>query len=191
MSGDSTQSADQGTSQDANANTKDDATKDANAKAGESQEAGKQGDADKSKQGDNDLSGLKKALAAERKLREGLEKEKREAELSKLPELERFKTQNDELAKENERLSKENLRQKIALDMGLNWNLARRLSGDTEDEMREDAADLLKDYKPAEKQILKDDPKNKRPPNDAKKTGGTGGPGMNEILRALAGRKAT
>lgn len=181
-------STDQGSSPETKA-PKDDATKDASAKDDVSHGTGTKSDADKSK--DDDVSGLKKALQAERKLREGLEKEKREVELSKLPELERAKAEAIELAAENEKLKSENLRQKIALELGLPWKLARRLSGDSEDELREDAADLLKDYKPAEKQVIRDDPKNKRPPNDAKKSGSAGGPGMNDILRALAGRKGS
>lgn len=188
MSGDA---VDQGTKQDANASTKDDATKDANAKGADDQ-GGKGTDADKSKKDDaskDDLTGLKKALAAERKLREGLEKEKREAELSKLPELERAQAQLTELQAENEKLKTELTRRQIGMELGLPWKLARRISGDTEDEMREDAADLLKDYKPAGEQIVKDDPKNKvKTTNDAKKTGTAGKPGMNDILRALAGK---
>lgn len=184
------ESEDQGTSKDANANTKEDASKDVNAKADGSPD-GKAGDADKSKREAEDTTALKKALKAERDRANALEKEKREADLSKLPELERAKAVADELTKENEKLKLENTRMKVSLDMGLPWKLAKRLSGDTEDEMREDAADLLKDYKPAEKQVVRDDPKNKRPPNDAKKPGTAGGPGMNDILRALAGRKGT
>lgn len=177
---------DTGTGQDADKGTKTDADKAKDTGKEGSQETGKATDADKSK--DDDTSGLKKALAAERKRADALEKEKRDAELSKLPELERAKAVADELTKENEKLKLENTRMKVSLDMGLPWKLAKRLSGDTEEAMREDAADLLKDYKPAEKQVLKDDPKNKRPTNDAKKSGSAGGPGMNEILRALAGR---
>jgi hypothetical protein len=182
-------SADTDTSKGAAETTTDDATKDASAKAGESQEDGKATDADK-KSGD-DTTALKKALKAERDRANALEKAQREAELSKLPELERFKAEAEELAKENEKLSAENMRMKVALDMGLPWKLAKRLSGDDEDAIRDDAADLLKDYTPAKKQVVPDDPKNKRPPNDAKKNGSAGGPGMNDILRALAGRKGS
>lgn len=139
----------------------------------------------------DDLSGLKSALAKERKRADQLEKEKRDADLSKLPELERAKTVADELTKENDKLKLENTKMKLGLELGLPWRLARRLSGDTEDEMREDAEELLKDYKPTEKLIVKDDPKNKRTTNDAKKQGGTGGASMNDLLRAAAGRRAS
>lgn len=189
MSGDSTSSAGD-TSQDASVNTKDNAAKDENVKDAEGQGGKGKDDADKGK-GTDDTAALKKALKAERDRANALEKAQRDSELSKLPELERAKAIADELTKENEQLKTENQRMKVGMKLGLPWNLAKRLSGDTEEEMRADAADLLNDYKPVEKQVLKDDPKNKRPPNDAKKSGAAGGPGMNDILRALAGRKAS
>lgn len=181
MSGDSTDTTDAGKDSKAadDTATKETATKDG---ADNKDAAGKPKDAD-------DHIGLKKALQAERKQREQLEKQIRDGELAKLPELERAQAVAQELTQENERLKLENTRQKVALDMGLPWKLAKRLSGETEDEMRQDAADLLKDYKPAGEQVVKDDPKNKKPPNDAKKTGSSGGPDMNQILRALAGKK--
>src|SRR5690349_8373951 len=183
------ESSDQDTKQTADVSTKEDASKDANGRSSDLQDTGKAGSADK--KSDEDVSGLKKALKAERERADKLEKAQRDAELAKLPELERAQAEVKQLTDENEKLKTENMRQKIALSEGLPWSLAKRLSGETEDEMRADAADLLKDYKPAEKQIIKDDPKNKKPTNDAKKSGTAGGPGMNDILRALAGRKAT
>lgn len=159
-----------------------DTSKDVNAKDGANQ-GGKDGDADKSK---DDTAGLKKALAAERKLREGLEKEKREAELSKLPELEQAKTKLADLEKEVESLRTENMRRQVAMELGLPWRLAKRITGDTEQEMRDDGADLLKSFKNDEDKTLKDDPKNKKTvTNDAKKSGSSGGPSMNDILRAM------
>lgn len=167
--------------------TKDvDTSKDVKDKEGANPEAGK--DIDPKKNAD-DVTGLKKALAAERKLREGFEKEKREAELSKLPELEQAKTKLADLEKENETLKTDNMRRQVAMELGLPWRLAKRIAGDTEQEMRDDGADLLKSFKGDEEKNSKDDPKNKRTPtNDAKKSGGSGGPGMNDILKALARR---
>lgn len=181
MAGDSS-ATDQGTKTDEGTETKDDATKE-----GAEKGTGQDGKGTDSKTSDDHL-GLKKALQAERKQREALEKQIRDGELAKLPELERAKSVADALTKENETLKLENTRMKVSLDMGLPWKLAKRLSGDTEEEMRSDAADLLKDYKPAGEQVVKDDPKNKRPTNDAKKTGSSGGPDMNQLLRTLAGR---
>lgn len=129
--------------------------------------------------------GLKKALAAERKARVAAEKSLRDAELAKLPEMDRLKSENEELTTENEKLSKENEKMKIALDLELPWRIAKRITGDTPEEMREDAADLLKDYK-----ARSDNKDNKRPTNDAKKSGGSSSTGldMNRALRALAGK---
>lgn len=134
----------------------------------------------------DDVAGLKKALEAERKQRQTLEKAARDAELAKLPELERAQTEALTLKDENAKLTTENMRLKTGLKLGMPWSLAKRLTGDTEEEMQADASDLMKDYKGEHgKPLVKDDPKNKRPPNDAKKTGSVGTPGMNEILRAL------
>lgn len=142
---------------------------------------------DKGNAKDDDTSGLKKALAAERKARSDAEKKLREQELAKLPELERYKSQAETLEKENAKLSVENLKMKIALELELPWRLAKRISGDTEDEMREDAADLLKDFKA--KGDDKDDAKErKRPPNDGKANGKSSAVSMNDLLRAAARR---
>lgn len=136
-----------------------------------------------------DVTGLKKALAAERKEKEGLLKAQRDAELAKLPELERAKSQVIELIAENDRLKIENMRREIAMELELPWSIAKRLTGETEAEMRDDGAELLKSYKVPEKKLQLDDPKNKRPTNDAKKQGTAGNGGMNAALRALAGRR--
>lgn len=167
--------------------TKDDADK---AKAGTDADtnggAGKGSDADKAHDSAEDTTGLKKALQATRKERDELAKQMRDAELAKLPELERAQTTARELTDENVKLKTENMRMKVALDLGLSWTLAKRLTGDTEDDMRADGAELLKQFKGDDGKSTKDDPKNKvKTTNDAKKTGSTGGPGMNEILRAL------
>jgi hypothetical protein len=62
------------------------------------------------------------------------------------------------------------------------------LEGDTEEEMRSDAADLLKDYKASSNEDPKD---RKRPANDAGKSGGSAAGtavDMNRLLRAAAGK---
>lgn len=184
----------QGDSDSGNQNqTGDDTTKTTG--AGSTDDSGNQNqdgtDKGKSTQ-DDDLSGLKKALAAARKERDELAKQKRDAELAKLPELERAKAEAAELAKENDSLKTENLRMKIGMQLGLPWNIAKRITGDDEQAMREDAADLLKDFK--HDQSSKDsgsdkDKVNRKPPtNDARKTGGTGKQDMNFLLRRAAGR---
>lgn len=178
-------------------NTGPDTSKDVDAKAGtanvDTKDTGKGGgtgddkdtkDADKSKS-DDDTHGLKKALNETRKERDALLKAQRDAELAKLPELERAKTQVDELTKENEKLGIENRRYKVAMKLGLPWSIGKRLTGETDEEMEADGAELAKEYKGDGGKKVIDDPKNKRPPNDAKKTGTAGQPGMNDILRAL------
>ncbi len=181
MSGDDTKSG----AGAGNDSTKDDATKDT--KSTDANGTGGTGsDADKKTDDASDTTGLKKALAATRKERDDLVKQMRDAELAKLPELERAQTQARELTDTNAKLMQENMRMKVALDLGLTWTLAKRLSGETEEEMRADGAELLKHFKGEDGKSTKDDPKNKvKTTNDAKKTGSTGGPGMNEILRAL------
>lgn len=175
------------TSKDVNANTGDDAnSKDTGKGVGATGDKGTDtGDGNKPKS-DDDTSGLKKALAETRKERDALLKAQRDAELAKLPELERAKAQVDELTKENEKLSIENRRYKVGMKLGLPWSLAKRLSGDTDEEMEADGAELVKSYKGDDKKVV-DDPANKKktPPNDARRGGGSGGPGMNDILRAL------
>ncbi len=165
--------------------TKSTSTTDTDKGAGKA-EAGKSTEAEKKVVGD-DTSGLKKALQAERKTREALEKQIRDGELAKLPELERYKTLSDELTKENEKLKTENMKRRVAMELGLNWTIGKRITGDSEEDMRADGAELLKQFKQDEQKI-KDDPKNKVT-NDARKTGSTGGPSMNDKLRALAGRQ--
>lgn len=132
-----------------------------------------------------DVSGLKKALAEERKQRQALEKAARDAELAKLPELERAQTEALHLKDANEKLTTENMRLKTGLKLGMPWSLAKRLTGDTEEEMQSDAADLMKDYRGDSNARVKEDKNNKRPPNDAKKNGSSGLPDMNQALRAL------
>lgn len=149
-------------------------------------------DADKAPK-DDDTEGLKKALRATRKERDDLVKAQRDAEFAKLPELERAKAEAEELSKENAKLKTENMRRQVAMELGLPWNIAKRITGDTEDEMRNDGAELLKHFKADDKSAVnKDDPKNKKPPtNDAKAKGSAGQLGMSELLRLAAGRRAS
>lgn len=162
-----------------------DTTAKASAKDGANPEGGKPKPDDK-----EDVSGLKKALQATRKERDDLLKAQRDAELAKLPELERAKSLVDELTKENEKLKTDNMRRQVAMELGLPWKIGKRLEGDTEDDMRADGADLLKEYKADNPQVVKDDKVNKRPTNDAKKSGAASGHSMNDLLRAAAGRRA-
>lgn len=165
-------------------------TTDGTDKAAAKDKAGASSDADKAAADKvSDDSNLKKALAAERKRADAAEKTLRDGELAKLPELDRYKTLADTLAKENEELKTDNLRRQVAMELNLPWKIGKRLSGETLEEMRDDGADLAKDYKAdGGKTVIPDDSKNKAKTNDTKKTGGSVGPSINDKLRALAGR---
>lgn len=151
--------------------------------------------ADTSTKKDDDASGLKSALQKERKRADEAERALREKSLAELPELERFKSEAERLTKENEKLQVENQRMKIGMELGLKWNVAKRISGDTEAEMREDAAELLRsmrnedDDKSSTKSKDKD-AVNKAKTNDGKATGPAGKADMNTLFRAAAGRRA-
>lgn len=175
-------------------NAKDDATKTGNESGkDDAAHAGKETSTDDNAKGKTegqdksteDTSALKKALKAERDARAAAEKQLRDAELAKLPELERYKSEAETLAKENEKLTTENMRMKIGMELELPWRLAKRIAGDTEDEMRSDAAEILKDFKRDEEGKTKT---TKTPPNDGRKQGPTGKPDMNALMRAAAGR---
>jgi hypothetical protein len=91
----------------------------------------------------------KKAIAAERKRADALDKELKalrlEAETranAELSELERFKKENAELQKQQETASLEALRLRVALEKGLPANLAARLQGSDYDELAADADSL-------------------------------------------------
>ncbi len=160
-------------------------------KAGGKEEGGSTGsEADKASDKAGDDKALKKALDATRKERDTLAKQIRDGELAKLPELERYKSLSEELTKENAELKIDNQRRQVAMEMNLPWSLGKRLTGDTLEEMREDASDLAKNYKVDSKTTVPKDPKNEvKTTNDQKSAkGGAGKPGMNEALRALAGR---
>lgn len=176
------------TGADPNANTDTDPKGTGTGKAGDGTDPkGNDANTDDKSKGDDDTKGLKNTVTALRKERDALLKAQRDAELAKLPELERAKSQVDELTKENEKLSIENRRYKVGMKLGLPWSIAKRLTGDTDEEMEADGAELVKEYKGAGDKKVIDDPANKKktPPNDAKRGGGSGSPGMNDILRAL------
>jgi hypothetical protein len=154
--------------------------------------------ADKSKTMDpEDVTGLKNSLKAVRKERDEFAKAAREAELAKLPELERYKSEAEENGRLVEKLTAENLRMRVGMELGLKWSIAKRLSGDTEDEIRADAADMLKylksdDDKGSGKDDKKDrDAANKVRTNDGGKGGSAGKPDLNTLFRAAAGRTAS
>jgi hypothetical protein len=171
-----------GTTVDAGAGTTVDTTGDAKDSSADTKDA--KGTASNGE----DTDGLKKALASERKRAEKAEKTLKDAELAKLPEIDRLNTENKDLNDQVEKLTKKNLKLEIAMDLELPWRIGKRIEGDTEEEMRSDAADLLKDYKASSNEDPKD---RKRPANDAGKSGGSAAGtavDMNRLLRAAAGK---
>lgn len=91
----------------------------------------------------------KKAIAAERKRADALDKELKALKLdaqtradAELSELERFKKENDELRSGQTAAALEALRLKVALEKGIPANLAARLQGNDYDELSADADSL-------------------------------------------------
>lgn len=99
--------------------------------------------------------GGKKALQAERTARKKLEDEikalrplakaAKDAEDSKKDEVQRLTEQLATLTKERDSATLTNARYKVALDKGLSLTRAKRLVGDTEEELAADADELLAD----------------------------------------------
>lgn len=171
---------------------------DANANGAGSDKGGATGDDTKAAtdKGTEDTAGLKSALRKERERADKAEKAIRDQELAKLPELERLRTENTDLANENDKLKLENTKMKLGMELGLKWNVAKRISGDTEEDMRKDAGELLRSLRNEDEEESKRekdkkdrDAVNKAKTNDGAKSGGTGGRDMNALLRAAAGRK--
>jgi len=138
-----------------------------------------------------DLAGMRKALKAARSERDALSKAARDAELARLPELDQAKTVAAELTKSNEKLQHDNARMRVALELGMDWALAKRLAGDTPEELLADGRELMAKFAPKAGDGTRDDPANRRKAtttNDAGKKGASGGSDMNAVLRGLAGR---
>jgi len=91
----------------------------------------------------------KRAIAAERKRADGLDKELKALRLesetranAELSELERFKKENAELLSTSAASTLANVRLQVALDKGIPANLAARLQGDDYDTLAADADSL-------------------------------------------------
>lgn len=152
---------------------------------------------EKDKSSDSASDNLKKDLVAERKRRQEVEKALKDKDLAGMEEGERLKAEHADsktavgiLQKENADLKQELLKRDIAMELELPLRVAKRLQGETEEEMRADAQEFLKDLKFESKDDTSEDKGKKRPPNDAKKGAGsdTGKPSMNELLRIAAGK---
>ncbi len=134
--------------------------------------------------------GLERDLHKERQKSQQLAKELDELKTANLSDAEKAVKERDTLKTENGELKKVNKRQELALKLGLPWSIGKRITGDTDEEMKADAEELRKEF-------VKDDKGNSttrsretgRKPettNDAGKTGNqTGKSDPNQLLRDL------
>lgn len=97
-----------------------------------------------------------------------------EKERSKFADYEEIKTQLatantsiETLTGENTKLKAEALRRRVADETGLSPALAKRLAGETEEELRADAESLLKDVKPQRRSFMRNPEANDKPSGDS------------------------
>lgn len=145
-------------------------------------DASKSTDADKPKASD----GLERDLHKERQKSQQLAKELEDLKNANLSEAEKAIKERDVLKTEVTELRKTTKRQELALKMGLKWSVAKRITGDTPEEMEADAKELAKEF-------IKDDGGGNKPretgrkpetTNDAGKTGNQSGKSdPNDLLR--------
>lgn len=133
-------------------------------------------------------SGLERDLAKERKRRQELEAENVELKTKNLSEQERVAAERDTLKTQVAELTTEKTKLTLALQLKMPWSLAKRIQGDSEDEMREDAKELLSNFEDKEAEKAKEKSTGgtgKKPPtNDGGKSGGNTPKDGNQLLMA-------
>lgn len=92
-----------------------------------------------------EVARIRAALAKANKEAERLRLKEKEREDAQLSEIEKAKRDADEAKIELEKLRSAKTRADIALELGLPAKWVGRLQGDTEDELRADAAEILAD----------------------------------------------
>lgn len=92
-----------------------------------------------------EVARIRAALAKANKEAERLRLKEKEREDAQLSEIEKVKRDADEAKIELEKLRSAKVRADIALELGLPAKWVGRLQGDTEDELRADAAEILAD----------------------------------------------
>ncbi|MEQ4566186.1 hypothetical protein [Paenarthrobacter sp. CAP02] len=92
-----------------------------------------------------EVARIRAALAKANKEAERLRLKEKEREDAQLSEIEKAKRDADEAKIELEKLRSAKVRADIALELGLPAKWMGRLQGDTEDELRADAAEILAD----------------------------------------------
>ncbi len=136
--------------------------------------------------------GLPGDLAKERKLRQQYEKELNDLKAAQLSEGERAVKERDELKSAYQEADLERKRLRIALELKMPWSLAKRIQGDDDAAMQQDAKELMSSYaQPADKGERERSETGRFKPatqNDAGKgAGGSSGTSMNDWLRSAAG----
>lgn len=76
-------------------------------------------------------------------------------------------TENETLTGENAKLKAEALRRRVADETGLSPALAKRLTGETEEELKADAEELLKSVKPQRRTFMRNPDANDKPSGDS------------------------
>lgn len=132
--------------------------------------------------------GLERDLHRERQKSQQLAQELEKLKNANLSDAEKVVKERDALKGENSELKKINKRQELALKLGLKWSVAKRISGDTDEEMEADAKELLKEFNnkdAGESGGSKRTETGLKPPtNDAGKTGNQSGKSdPNDLLR--------
>jgi hypothetical protein len=92
-----------------------------------------------------EVARIRAALAKANKEAERLRLKEKEREDAQLSEIDKAKRDADEARSELEKLRSAKVRADIALELGLPAKWVGRLQGDTEDELRADAAEILAD----------------------------------------------
>jgi hypothetical protein len=122
--------------------------------------------------------GLQADLVRERRQRQTLERRLKEIEDAKLSDLERLQKQAKEANDRAEKAERAALRQQAAIKHQLTPDLAKRLQGDTENELDADAAELAK--------LLT--PKAPGPDPSQGSRAGQGPQNMNDLIRSAVRR---
>lgn len=143
-------------------------------------------DANKPKASD----GLERDLHKERQKSQKLAEELEALKTANMTEAEKAVKERDTLKTENIELKRVNKRQELALKMGLPWSIGKRITGDTDEEMKADAEELRKEFVKDDKgnasTRAKETGRKPETTNDAGKTGNqTGRSDPNELLRNL------
>lgn len=106
---------------------------------------------DTGQESQSDSGELDKLRAALKNANKEAEKHRlklKEIDDAKLSEIEKAKRDADEATRRLQEYERKNLRQSVALDLGVPAKWVNRLQGETEDELRADAAAILADLKP-------------------------------------------